>query len=245
MEAAEKTGVTDQAAADQKSGTGETGRKAEKVADAGEVRSVPLTVLTAVKDELKQAKEAAANYQQQLAAFQGQGRQQQQQTSKDNQVKDPLDGMDDSDLITVSDVKKIMKSTASSSATLTTKLEHLQFAVDHPDYKEAIGNLGTILKDDQNLAAEIHSEIKNSKNPLATAYNYAKLVSKKTASKQSGEKSEIDIMADLEQLIANQNKPGSPAQVQGGGGGVGKAERIKAMSPEEFERHLDRIKSGG
>lgn len=235
-----KPGVVEQAAAAQVADKGDAGQQVEKAAD--EQVNVPLRVVTALKEELKQTKAQAKQFSEQLAAFNNQGRQ--EPAKKEEPAKSPLDGLEDSDIVTVADVKKILKSTSGKNGALTSKLEHLQFSVDHPDYKEAIGKLGTALKNDPDLAERIHSDIKGSTNPLATAYNYAKLVSKTPTQSKAG-KSDLDIMDELETIIANQKKPGSPAQVQGGGGAVSKAEKIKTMTPKEFDEHLERIKNGG
>lgn len=240
------SGVTEQAAAAANADKGETTQHVDNTGSAADDSAqvhVPLRVVTALKDEVKHAKAQAKQLSEQLAAFNQQQSVPQPKPSKEPE-KGPLDGLDDSDIVTVADVKKILKSTSSNSGALTSKLEHIQFAIDHPDYKEAIGDLGKSLKDDPDLAARIHADIKTSGNPLATAYNYAKLVSRAPTQSKTG-KTEIDIMVELETILANQNKPGSPAQVQGSGGGVSKAEKIKAMTPEEFDRHLDRIKNGG
>jgi len=235
-------GVTDQAAVGQ-SAEGDT-EATSSTEQTGENRQVPVSVLNAMRDELKTVKDQNQLYQTQLAQHQGQQPPAtQSQANNNEQSNDPLSGREPDDLISVADVQKILAANSANSqkysATFNAQLAKVGFMAEHPDYKDVLNGLKDTMANNDELATMLNTQIQASTNPLETAYAFAKAVG---VSAKPAEPT--DALSELDRILANQEKPGSPSAVSGGTGAVSSKSKFDNMSPEQFEQHLLKIKNG-
>lgn len=230
----EITGVTEPAAEVQTPAEGDTG--AVEVPQDGENRQVPVSVLNAMREEMKTIKDQNSLYQAQLAKTQ----EQQQQPQSQPQTNDPLSGREADDLISVADVRKILEANSANSqkhsAALNSQIAKIGFIAEHPDYKDVLNNLKNTMAGNNELANMLNAQIQSSNDPLQTAYAFAKAIGVKTEQPK-------DALSELDKILANQEKPGSPSAVSGGGGSVGAKSKYDIMTPDEFEQHLLAIKN--
>lgn len=211
----------------QKPAEGETGQE--------DVKTVPLSVLKKVEAELKKAREVNKTVQPAPAA-----------PREAPKRKDPLEllnGREEDDFISVSDVKKILKAnqeaSGQTSSELAAHLSRLNFAVEHPDYKDKIAQLKPIITQNPELGGLVERAINTSGNALETAYALASVLGAKAEKQDDG-----DLLSEIDRILANQEKPGSPASVAGGSGMDAK-NKYATMSDEEFEQHLLSVKGLG
>jgi len=199
-----------------------------------ESRTVPLTVLKQMEEKLKNMTDQNKLYQTQLS------QPRQQPVQQPAQQEDYFTGMSDDDIVTVADQKKLASANRKELQGMVTgmasEVEQLKFAVSHPDYKEVIPKLKIVLDQDPELSGKILSDIQNSRNPLQTAYNYARLV------KDTAKPAENDFMSELEKIMANENKPSSPASVGSGSAATSGGDKYSSMSDADFLKHTLKVK---
>lgn len=226
----EQTGVTDQAAADQAT-TGETaGAKVEE-------RTVPLHVLEAVRDENKKLKEQRDQFQQ---TTQPQPAQPAPQQPEAQQPTSPLDGRHPDDLISVADVQKIIEANQASSQAgtgqLQAQLAQVAFMAENPDYKEVLDGLKQQMEASPEFAQLVIPAIQGAQNPRLTAYAIAKGHGIKTGVQN-------DPLSELDRIIANQERVGSPNGVTSSGGVAG-GNQWATMSDADFIKEMRKNGSG-
>jgi len=219
-------------------------------AAAGNEEMIPVSVVQSIREELKEAKTIAREAQNQLFQIY----QQNQTGGTPKKEDDPLDkafeGMEEDDVLTAGQMKKLVKVLADRSAptpagTDPQVIEAL-VAVQHPDYKEVVANyLTDVLKE----SPELVTAIRGSSNPYLTAYKLAKtnpkyaqdLAEKKTAEDGKGGNPANDDPA--KRVKDNLGKPGSSHQHAAAAGGLGKAHEYETMTDEDLEKRIEEVLS--
>jgi len=204
-------------------------------------------VVTTIRDELKESKAALKTAQDQLTLYQAQ-----LATGSGGSApaapaapEDPFKDMQDADVMTVSDVKKIMAAQGSQGNPTVKGLQNtvakLEVMVQDPDYQTTIK---TYLPDVIKMNPAIANAIQAAPNQLLTALNYAKMSPAYIAAQnQNTPPPQDDVMAQLNRIIENSEKPGSPSSA-GGGGALSSADRFSSMSDEEFDAHMQKVLAG-
>lgn len=212
-------------------------------------QTVPVSAIQAIRQENQQLKNQLAY--QQMVAMQGnqqpQAPQQNQQPVQQQQTsKDPFEGFDDDDVVTVADVKKALAVQQQPAQVPPQQsqqgfqqgqpdMRELQMQVSYPDYNELITNeLPTILQQNPYLG----NVIQGSENPYLTAYTLAKSMS----SSQGGNQQQQGQQA--QQIVNNLQKPGTAGGASAGGGGISHADYYAQLSDEDFEKEVARAKRG-
>ena len=186
-----------------------------------EAKTVPLSVVQSVREELKNARDQAALYRRQLELV------------RNNAAPGPgvLDGMADDAPLTVGEAKKALQGQAKQIKALASQLS---FAAANPGFAKTIKeHLPQVLKSNPGLM----DVIRYSGNPLAAAYSIARL----SPSMQGG--AQGDVASQMQRILANSEKPGS-ASAAAGGAGISAASRIAEMSDGEFAAYKDQVKAG-
>jgi len=193
----------------------------------------PQDLLQQVTQELEQLKQQNAALQAQLAFF---GQQAGGEPTPQIQQQDPFEGLEDDDVLTVADVKRLMAQVQRPAVdpNLYKEIQMLKLSVQEPNWQDVIKNY---LPDMINSNPLLGQMIQNAPNPLEAALHIAKLNPRYQQQQQAPQQQSQQI---INQLI---NKPASPDQF-GGGGGVSKADKIAAMSDEEFEKYVQDVLSG-
>jgi hypothetical protein len=219
-----------------------------------------VTVVQALRDELQQAKTRAEQVEQQFNVFRANaatwqanmgGGQPASQPAAPAPAANPFDGMRDDDVLTVSDVKKIIERLPSASAPvvdndLKMTVMKLELAQIDPQYETTIRTyLPEVLASDPSF----RTVIAMSPNPLKTALTLSRTNPKYIAAKagNGGTPPSGQPMTPLDQLsliLANLEKPGNPGQFGGAPVGAGNAGRFAQMTDEEFDAHVRRVRGG-
>lgn len=246
-----------------------TGQPAGAAAPA-EVK-VPLSVVEALRDELKGAKTTAAdlkakmdqlNAAQKLAGMFGPSGGNVQTVNAPAQapqaaptVTDPLQGVADGELISAGDLRKILQvvkaqpqndDTRAAIGNITQTLAKIQLQVQDPQYETTIR---TYLPEMITANPNLIDLIGRSPNRLMAALTIAKMSPGYQAARNAAAAPATppalppDILSDLQKIIENASKPGSPGAM-GGGGAVQGHDRFKNMTDKEFAAEVDRVKNG-
>jgi len=209
---------------DSEDGTGDDTGTATEDADAGDDtgdQTVPLSALQAVREENQQLRE-------QLSGLSAQMQHMQDTTQTEQNVKGNgiFGDLDDDDVVTVKDTRKVMEDMNNANQA---NVLGLQFQLSHPDYETVINkHLPNVLKTDPYLAMAI----KTSADPIRLAYTLGVTDPKYSKDKASN---------DADRIIKNSKKPTSPA---GGGGGTekGTVDAIMNMSKADLEAKIKAVK---
>lgn len=186
-----------------------------------EAKTVPLSVVQSVREELKNARDQAALYRRQLDLV------------RNHPASTPgvLDGMAEDAPLTVGEARKALQGQAHQIEALASQLS---FAVANPGFAKTIKeHLPQVLKSNPGLM----DVIRYSGNPLAAAYSIARL----SPSMQGG--AQGDVASQMQRILANSEKPGS-ASAAAGGSGISAASRIAKMSDAEFSAYKEQVKAG-
>ena len=155
--------------------------------------------------------------------------------------KDLLEGVDEDDVMTVGEMKKILKKQAESFTKEKEEfgqkvggfISEVQMIVGNPDYKDVISkNLPNVLKAKPALAAAI----KSSQNPYLLAYELGKLDPSYKA-KETGDR----IDKDAQKIIDNLEKP--QLGKGGGGGGLDKVDAYAKLTDDQLEERISQVKN--
>jgi len=202
-----------------------------------EGQTVPVSALQAVREELQGVKEQLQASQDQIRLYQAnppQGGQQQQQQGQVEQGTEGLAGMEDDDVITVADAKKLA---AGLEARVGAVIGEMAMAAQNPDYNDVITNhLPKVIQANPALA----QAIKSSQNPYVLAYELGKTNPEYV--KKLAEKGQQETITTIEENLA---KPGSASAAGGGGGGISKADQYAQMSDDDLEKEIDAVKKRG
>lgn len=227
--------------------------------------TVPLHVVEAVRNELKDTKTQAQTLREQMQQIQalqqfGGGMPQQQQAQSPTQsqtVEDPLSGMEDDDLLSVNDMRKIItqiKTTSTPDPNLTNTIAKMQVQMQDPNYETTIRTYLPEMVASQPILREM---ITRAPNPLAAALSVAKMSPRyiqgnqqQQLQQQGGQQQQgqntgpRDVLSDLQRIIENATKPGNPGAV-GGGGAVSGFDRFRNMPDADFDAEVNRVLNGG
>jgi hypothetical protein len=212
---------------------------------------VPLHVVEAVRNELSTFKGKNSELEEKLMQFQMMPPPAAQPAAAAPAAPtDPLDGMDDDELVNVKDIRKIIqtvKQDNSSVAPLKADFAKLQLHVMDPNYETTIRNY---LPEMVTVNPMLKGMIMRAENPLAAALAVArmspKFIQAMEAAKAGGTAPSPpkDILSDLQRIIENAAKPGAPGAMGGGGGAVAGNDRFRTMNDADFDNEVQRVLSG-
>jgi hypothetical protein len=224
--------------------------------------TVPLEVVTKLKDELKSVKGDRDKFSQELnlfkanAQFQPQTQQPPAQKPDETPQKTALfEGLDDDELPNVGELKKVLEGLNQRPQpqsdpmvqNLAATVAKIQMRQIDPAFEQTIK---TYLPEMINAKPEYQQLLQAQQNDpfgfMETAHTIAKMNPKYQEAQTAGDKNDDktpDPMEQLNQILENANKPGSPAQV-GGTNAINAADRFAKMTKEEFEAHKARVISG-
>ncbi|MFW9872314.1 MAG: hypothetical protein ACFFG0_04360 [Candidatus Thorarchaeota archaeon] len=152
------------------------------------------------------------------------------------QYQQPLDkqdhGLADEDLVTAADLKKFMRE---KEKQYQKALVETQILAKYPDYNDVVNSN---IKDIATKYPGIAEAVLSSNNPNLLAYALAKARMGETVKGQQQSQ-------EAKKIIENSQMPGSINQASTGSGSLSKANFFADMSPEEFEKHVAKVKRGG
>ena len=201
-------------------------------------KAIPYERFAEVNNKVKELEQQVQLAQQQIALYQANMQQQAQQPPQ--QLPNFYDGLEDDDVMTVAESKK---ATQAMVQQFSSAINELQFLVQHPDYHQLVGTpqqLGEPLKQAILKNPQIMMEIRQSPNPMLTAYNYAKMAQ----AVMNNQQAQQQINPAAAAAIQAATRPGSASMVANGGA-FNAASRFAAMSDEEFARFEAEILSRG
>jgi len=212
----------------------------QQAQNQGQGQQQEVDIIQQMREELEELKRQNAALQAQLAFFGGQqpvGEPTPQE--QQGQPQDPFEGLEDDDVLTVADVKKLMAQVQRPAVdpNLYKEIQMLKLSVQEPNWQDIIKNY---LPDMINSNPLLGQMIQNAPNPLEAALHIAKLNPRYQQQQQQQQVPQQQSQQIIDQLI---NKPASPDQF-GGGGGVSKADKIASMSDEEFDKYVQDVLSG-
>ncbi len=222
--------------------------------------SIPYERFTEVNNKVKELEQQVQMSQQQLALYQANMQNPQDQQQQQKQLPDFYEGLEEDDVMTVAEAKK---ATQAMVQQFSSAINEVQFLVQHPDYNEIVGSpqkLGEPLKQAILKNPQIMTEIRHSPNPMLTAYNYAKMAQSGLSDNQqqpnpafqngqaqqlnTGNQQQPQVNPAAAAAINSATRPGS-ASMAGTNGGFNAANRFATMSDEEFAAYEAKILSQG
>jgi len=187
--------------------------------EAQQEQSVPLSALQSERTKRQSMEDELRMIKEHLALSQVQ---QSQPTPKDD-----FDGLDDGDVMTVGEFKKLSGNMASK---FSMTIEELKMAQKHPDYQEVITRyLPDILKKNPGL----QNTLKKSQD-YELAYYLAKNSDVYRSDNKQSKKS-----ADAQRIVANSQKAGSLSSL-GSTSAISQAKRYKDMSDSDFMMEVNK-----
>lgn len=162
----------------------------------------------------------------------------QRQPEQAPQPKRMFDGMDDSD---VPNVKEIRQAWEQREAEYQSRIEELQVAQQYPDYAEVIEKFALPLVKEKPHLAE---GIQGARNKAMFAYELGKMAQRMQQTQAPVEPQAPLKSLDAQRIVENARKPGTLSQA-GGQGALSKADYYATMSDKEFlqmaARNLEQI----
>lgn len=199
--------------------------------------TVPVSVVQAIREELKDLKGQNAQLQQQVNLYQASLYSQSQ--GRDNQPKEEVffEGLEDDEPVTAGEIRKVLKQFEGKSQVAVSQA---QFIARAPDFEKIIRtHLPKLIEQDPDLALMI----RQSGNPVMAAYKIAKLAAK---AEEAQVKKNSDGEKETERILDNLKKPGSPAQAGGGGrAGAQPGTKYDRMSDSDLEKKIAELSSRG
>ena len=190
--------------------------------EAQQEQNVPLSALQSERTKRQQMEDELQMMKEHLAltkAYQSQPIQ--------TQKKDDFEGLEDGDVMTVGEFKKLSGNMANQ---FTMTIEELKMAQKHPDYQEVITKyLPDILKTNPGLK----NTLKNSQD-YELAYYLAKNSDGYKSANKSRKKS-----ADAQRIVENSQKAGSLSSL-GSTSAISQAKRYKDMSDADFMMEVNK-----
>ncbi|MFX0200993.1 MAG: hypothetical protein ACFFCW_33150 [Candidatus Hodarchaeota archaeon] len=161
-----------------------------------------------------------------------------QERRTETQAKDDaFGGMEDEDVLTVADAKKIF---GAKEAQFSEGLSEMRMAVLFPDYRNIVTqHLPNVLKNNPTLATALKDPVKYRH---LIAYELAKTDPEFTKT-TTGSQEEKGGESEADRIIKNAQKTKSVSQAGGGGGGLSKLEMYATMSDEDFEKEIAKVKA--
>jgi len=180
-------------------------------------------------EKLKAEKEAERReYQLQLDMLRANLTKQQQPAT---QVKKMFDGMEDTDVPNVGELRKAWQEREHA---YNEKIEELQVANMHPDYAEVLGKYGKHLAETD---PGFMQGLQGAENKALFAYRYAKreqeLQTLREAQKTQSAPAPTQASINAQKIVENARKPGTLAQA-GGQSVLSKADYYANMSDQDF-----------
>jgi hypothetical protein len=219
--------------------TGVDGAAAEQ---AGDHKSVPLAALEDERGKRQALEDKVRNLEENIALFRA-NLPSAESKREVEQAKEPdlLEGMDEGDVLTIGEMKKILQKQSESfkkekdqfAQNIGGSISEIQTILWNPDYKEIVSkHLPNVLK----IKPHLGDVIRTSKNPSALAYELAKLDPEYQKSKKS---EEIDEKA--QRIIDNLGKP----QLSGakGGGALDIVSRFSNLTDDQLEEEIAKVKN--
>lgn len=190
--------------------------------EAQQEQNVPLSALQSERTKRQETENELQMMKEHLAltkAYQSQPEQ--------NQKKDDFDGLEDGDVMTVGEFKKLSGNMANK---FSMTIEELKMAQKHPDYQEVITKyLPDILKTNPGL----QNTLKSSQD-YELAYYLAKNSDNYKSENKSRKKS-----ADAQRIVENSQKAGSLSSL-GSTSAISQAKRYKDMSDSDFMMEVNK-----
>ena len=191
----------------------EQGEAQPAVEETKEEQTVPLSALQAERAQRQQMQDELRMIKEHLALNQA--------SQSKEKPKDAFEGLDDGDVMTVGEFKKL---TSSLSNQFKMSIEELKMAQKHPDYQDVITRyLPDVLKQNPGL-----------KNTLQKTQDYelAYYLAKNSETyRKENKKSKQS--ADAKRIVENSQKAGSLSSM-GSTSPISQAKRYKDMSDKEF-----------
>jgi hypothetical protein len=205
--------------------------KATVTEDTDKKASDPIKAITALRKENQALKRQI----EQVAIL----LQQQQQMKLPQQQQappDPFEKLDDDDVITVADMKRVLKMYSQQQQQQQSQQpqmdpRELQLRAQYDDYDDAIKQIPDLLKETPHL----RSAIINSENPYLTAYSLVQLYKGKAKSDDDNE--------TATKLMDNLAKPRSAGKVTSGSGAT-KANYYATLDDKGLDAMIAKVKRG-
>jgi len=187
---------------------------------------VPVHVVQSLRSENQQLKQNMQMINQHLELLKA-------NQYSNNAQKEQQDSLNDHDVLTVGEAKKVLSQLERNREKDTQELKMSQV---HSDYNDIITNyLPGILQEEP----ELRYEIENARNPYKLAYTLAKKSTQYQDKERKAKKNE-----DAERIIANSQKTGNLSAV-GTSSSTGKGSMFKSMSDDEFKKLMNRNANRG
>lgn len=201
-------------------------------------KMVPLSVIQAIREELKTVKEQNQLYLAQLRMGMAGQYGQQNRGPAQEEEDDFLPGIDPDEPLTKKEIAKAFKGLSQRIEYRTNAMsDETSFLARHPDYHEVITqHLPKLFEQKPELLARLQRH----PDPVL-AYELG-VNSPSYRAKKAKEKIAQDDKGKTAQ--ENAKKPGSPSQVTGQTGQDAR-DKIANMSREEFRAYMERVKRGG
>lgn len=168
--------------------------------------------------------------------------QMQQMQAPQQEPHDPLDGLDNDDLLTVDKFRKAqqLQQQRYEQELMSLRNENLEnrARLRHSDYDEVMEKYSIpLLRNDQDFA----SGIRNAQDPAEYAYKIGQMMMRSEQQRQP----EPQISRDAQRLVENARKPSTLSNVRGGQQAISTAEMYETMSDKDFaalvQRNLERL----
>lgn len=201
-------------------------------------QTVPVGVVQEIRNELKEMKQANQTLQDQVALYQANTGQRQQETPQ-NQPEGPADD----DLMTHGEFKNLLNAEASKISGAIGEIRMMQ---ENSDYTTIIKeHLPNVLKN----SPALQQAIRTSSNPYVLAYSlgktdpaYIKKVNEQNLNKGGNASQQ---QADAQKIIDNAQKPGSASLASGAGGGISGASLYENMTDDQIRARAEEVKRRG
>jgi hypothetical protein len=185
-------------------------------------QSVPLSALQSERAHRQQLQDELKVIKDHLALMQTQ-----QVRQPIQQAPDEFQGLDDSDVMTVGDYKKM---TGKYAQQFQTSLAELKMQQKYPDYQQVITKyLPDVIKQNPGLRTTLEAT-----QDYELAYYLAK-----NSDSYRNENKQIQRNADAERIVQNANKAGNLSSM-GQVSAINQAKRFKDMSDDEFRKVMNK-----
>lgn len=190
-------------------------------AEVGQDHNVPLAALQAERTQRQQLQEELRMIKDHLMLLQA------NQGHSKEPTQDDLDRMDDNDVMTVGEFKKIANK---FNQQVQMTVEELRMTQKYPDYQEVVTKyLPEVLKNNPGLRRSLEAT-----QDYELAYYLAKNSDSYKSQKKTAQRN-----ADAERIVKNSSLAGSLSSV-GGTSPINTAKRYRDMSDEDFRKEMQK-----
>lgn len=210
----------------------------------GNEQTVPLKTVESLRDEIRDLKGTVDLQADQIRLYRAnQLNQPDRRTDETNLGGNLFEDVEDTDPITLGDLKKVM---AGQEKVFKSVLTELEVKSSNPDFVPVVNKYIPILAKSR---PDLAQAIRNSSNPALLAYEYCKTLPEfkkdEADSKLTGSKSDGELSEDAKKLLENQGKPGAASSAGGGAGGTNSADYYAGLSEEDIEAKIAEARSRG